>query len=68
LPLPRIGSGREPPRFIAVSATNLHELYFHSGIFASLRGAKPDRVLGRTILIFQRRAQQAPAARPQQPL
>jgi 4-amino-4-deoxy-L-arabinose transferase-like glycosyltransferase len=42
-----------PPRFVAVSATNLVGIYFRGDPFAALREQEPYRVLARTMFIYR---------------
>jgi 4-amino-4-deoxy-L-arabinose transferase-like glycosyltransferase len=60
LPLPsfaplsarRMAEGQPPPRFLAVSATNLSGVYLGTDPFASLRGNPPLTVLGGSIWLY----------------
>lgn len=55
-PLPPSGSmasSPEPPRFVAISATNLVGTYLLGDPFAAFRQRQPYRVLAHTIFIFE---------------
>jgi hypothetical protein len=54
-PLPAVDrpAGAPPPRFIVVSATNLHGIYLPGDPFARLREVEPYAVLGHTLFVYR---------------
>jgi 4-amino-4-deoxy-L-arabinose transferase-like glycosyltransferase len=48
-----LGDGEQPPRWLAVSATNVAGNYLEGDPFARFRNAEPYRVLARSIFVYR---------------